>query len=76
MIGDFFFIIGKLKIVTARYSEEYGLHMNTTKTKLMVFSKKFLPANLYIKGQLVNQVSTYKYLGCNINDQCDPKKEI
>lgn len=59
-----------------RHSEHYGLLINTTKTKIMAFTKKPVQAHLVIDGDLVEQVSTYKYLGSIVNDQCDPKREV
>lgn len=59
-----------------QHSEQFGLHININKTKVLVFSKANVNANLIIKGNVVQQVSSFKYLGTVINDQIDPKKEI
>ncbi|XP_071580242.1 uncharacterized protein [Temnothorax nylanderi] len=59
-----------------RHSESFGLFMNTTKTKTMVFSKTHVHAHLIIKGATVEQVSFFKYLGTIMTSLYDPKKEI
>lgn len=59
-----------------QHSEQSGLHINIDKTKMLVFSKGNVNANLLIKGNTVQQVSSFKYLGTLINDQIDPRKEI
>lgn len=59
-----------------RHSENCGLLINTTKTKVLAFTKTPVQIHLDINGDPVEQVSSYKYLGCIVNDQCDPKKEI
>lgn len=58
------------------YSEMFGLHLNVSKTKLLVFSKTPINAHLRVKGQTIEQVTSIKYLGANINSQCNPKREI
>ena len=57
-------------------SEESGLSINTSNTKIMVFSKRKVQTNLTIKGKTVEQVSSFKYLANILDNQCDSKKEI
>lgn len=59
-----------------RHSEGHGLLMNVSKTKLLVFSKTNIIANLSINDILVEQVNSFRYLGTIINNQCDPKIKI
>ena len=59
-----------------RHSENSGLLINTTKTKVMAFTKTHMRVHLVIDDAVVEQVSSYKYLGSIMNDQCDPKKEV
>lgn len=59
-----------------QYSEQFGLFMNVSKTKVMVFSKSKVNATLKISGDIVEQVSSLKYLGAVVNEQCNPKIEI
>lgn len=59
-----------------QHSESFGLFMNTSKTKVMVFSKREKCVSLKINDCTVEQVSSFKYLGTNISKQCDPRKEI
>lgn len=58
-------------------SIQYGLDMNTKKTKYMVVSKKITPqTNLQINHTTVEQVRSYKYLGCTVNDRWEQHQEI
>lgn len=59
-----------------RHSENAGLLMNTTKTKVIAFAKEPRRVRLIVGGTAVEQVSSYKYLGSIVNDQCDPRKEV
>lgn len=58
------------------HSETFGLHLNVSKTKIVVFSKTPISVHLHVKGQAIEQVTSIKYLGANINSQCDSKNEI
>lgn len=59
-----------------RHSEMFGLYLNISKTKILVFSKTPRNVHLNVKGQTIEQVTSIKYLGVNINSQCNPKTEI
>lgn len=37
--------------------------MNISKTKVMVFSKKYLPVNIRVNDNKLEKVNTFKYLG-------------
>jgi len=54
---------------------QYGLNINVTKAKVVVFSK-LVPwrAILQINNQVVEQVPSVKYLGALVNENSDPKK--
>lgn len=55
----------------------YGLEINTQKTKLMVISKQNLPEpRITIGSNQLGRVTSYKYLGCCLNDQWDCNKEV
>ena len=58
------------------YRERYGLYMNISKTKLMVFSKMQTQAVLRIHNNIVEQASCFKYLGALVSSNCDSTKEI
>ena len=58
------------------HSEQYDFHMNVSKTKVIVFSKKPKRVTLRIHNSTVEQVPFLKYLGILVNEQCEPKKEI
>lgn len=54
-----------------------GLYLNVFKTKILFFLK--CPINEHPhddEGQLIEQVTSIKYLEGNINSQCNPKNEI
>ena len=59
-----------------RHSNNNGLSLNVTKTKVLVFSKQRKPVDVVVNGSRLEQVSSYKYLGAQVNEQCDCKKEI
>ena len=59
-----------------QHSESHGLSLNISKTKAMVFSKRHVPITLKVKGVDIEQVANFKYLGTNLNEDCDIRKEI
>ena len=40
---------------------------NSLKTKVMVFSKKYIGCNINIEGVLIEQITSFKYLGFILN---------
>lgn len=59
------------------HSALHGLQINTTKTKLLIFSKTAVRDEmLYVGGRPIDQVSSYKYLGALVNENNDPKSEV
>lgn len=59
-----------------QHSGRYGLSMNTSKTKLMIFSKTQIKADLRVCGESIEQVPSLRYLGTLVNQQSDAKIEI
>lgn len=59
-----------------QHSERYGLYMNGSKTKLLVYSKAPIKADLMLHGAAVQQVTSLKYLGTTVNQNNDIKTEI
>lgn len=58
-------------------SQNYGLDLNTKKTKYMVITKRpILNTQLMINQQPIERVESYTYLGTNINSQWDHSVEI
>ncbi|GFS24696.1 endonuclease-reverse transcriptase [Elysia marginata] len=58
-------------------SEQYGLMMNTKKTKVMVRSKTELPkVNIKVKGKCIEQIEQFKYLGQLITTDARSDDEI
>lgn len=59
---------------------EYGISLNTNKTKFMVINKNSMDANeiirLYANDVALERVESLTYLGCLVNDQWDHSKEI
>ena len=48
--------------------EDYGMKININKTKTMVIRRKPKKVDMQIKDESVQQVDSYKYLGCNITN--------
>ena len=46
--------------------EDYGMQININKTKAMVIGRKPKKIDMRIKDESVEQVDSFKYLGCNI----------
>ncbi|KAL1458712.1 hypothetical protein WDU94_008838 [Cyamophila willieti] len=58
-------------------SAQYGLEMNTSKTKLLIVSKENISgAHLYVNQSRIERVSQYTYLGTIINENWDNSQEI
>jgi Reverse transcriptase (RNA-dependent DNA polymerase) len=58
-------------------SEEYGLRLNTAKTKYMVISKEVIPpGRLTVNNKQIERVNKYKYLGTTVGEQWDHSLEI
>ena len=47
--------------------EDYGKKINISKTKAMVIGRKPNKKDMRIKDESVEQVGSFKYLGCNIS---------
>ncbi|CAG9834503.1 unnamed protein product [Diabrotica balteata] len=59
------------------YSEQYGLNINTHKTKQMIISKENINgAHLYINGTQIERLKQYCYLETIINEQWSNLQEI
>ena len=62
---------------TTQYCEKYGMALNTKKTKIMIVSKnKIEDDRVHVKGRVLERVSKYNYLGCELNEQWDRSFEI
>lgn len=58
-------------------SEEYGLTLNTNKTKYMLITKSTLDnSNMYVKVQPIERVRKYNYLGTVINEESNSSQKI
>ncbi|KAI5752582.1 hypothetical protein M8J77_018365 [Diaphorina citri] len=63
------------KVITT--SEAYGLTLNTKKTKFMLITKsQITEESLYAKGEKLEKVERYNYLGTNVNSSMDYGAEI
>lgn len=59
------------------YSRQYGLEINTNKTKFMIISKNQNTRGiLLVDKTLLEKVNKYTYLGTNVNDNWDHSVEI
>ena len=56
--------------------EDYGMKINITKTKTMVIGRKPKKIDMRIKDEFVEQVDSFKYLGCNINSYMNCCQEV
>ena len=67
----------RLLNLVVKESERMGLEINYTKTKCLVVSKKSSPkCNLKLKEQIINQVSSFNYLGSMITEDARCETEI
>ena len=56
--------------------EDYGMKINTSKTKAMVIGRKPKKINIRIKGESIEQVDSFKYVGCNISSNMNFCQEV
>ena len=56
--------------------EGYGMKINISKMKAMVIGRKPKKIDIRIKGESVEQVDSYKYLGCNISSNMNCCQEV
>ena len=57
-------------------SKQYGLVMNTNKTKVLVTGKTPSTIAITIDGRVIEQVKHYTYLGSEITENCDNIADI
>ena len=56
--------------------KDYGMKINTNKMKTMVIGRKQKKINIRIKDESVEQVDSFKYLGCNISTNLNFCQEV
>ena len=56
--------------------EDYGMKINISKTKAMVIGRKPKKIDMRIKGESIEQVDNFKYLGCNISNNMNCCQEV
>lgn len=57
--------------------EKYGLRINTKKTKLMIVSREeVIDHDIRIRGEKIERVPKFKYLGCFIDENINHDTEI
>ena len=56
--------------------EDYGMKINMAKTKAMVIGRKPKKIEMRIKNDYVEQVDSFKYLGCNICSNMNCCQEV
>ena len=56
--------------------EDYGMKVNINKTKAMVIGKKTKEIDMGITDESVEQVDSFKYLGCNISSNLNCCQEV
>ena len=57
-------------------SKQYGLFLNTNKTKMLVTDKTPSTIAIIVNGQVLEQVKHYPYLGSEITENCDSETDI
>ena len=56
--------------------DEYGMKININKMKIMVTGRKPKKIEMQIKDESVEQVDSFKYLGCNISNNLNCCQEV
>ena len=56
--------------------EDYGMKINISKTKAMVIGRTPEKIDMRIKDESVEQVDSFKYLGCNISSNMNCCHEV
>ena len=56
--------------------EDYEMNINITKTKTMVIGRKPKKIDIRIKNEYIEQLDSFKYLGCNINSNMNCCQEV
>ena len=65
-------------ILTELYDrcDDYGMKIDIIKTKTMVIGRKSKKIDMRIKDEYVEQVDSFKYLGCIISSNLNCCKEV
>ena len=56
--------------------EDYGMKINISKTKAMVIGRKSKKIDMHIKGESIEQMDSFKSLGCNISSNINCCQEV
>ena len=56
--------------------DDYGMKINTNKTKTMIIGRKPKKIDIRIKGESIEQVDSFKYLWCNITSNMNCCQEV
>ena len=56
--------------------EDYGMMININKTKTMVIGRRPMKTDMRIKDESIEQVDSFKYLGCNISSNLNCCQEV
>ena len=56
--------------------EDYGMKINTNKTYTMFVGRKPKKIDIQIKDESVEQMDSFKYLGCNISSNMNCCQEV
>ena len=56
--------------------EDYGMKINISKTKVMVIGRNPKKIHIRIKGESIEQVDSFKYLGCSISSNMNCCQEV
>ena len=56
--------------------EDYGMKINKSKTKIMAIGRKPKKTDMQVKDESIDQVNSFKYLGCNIRNNINCCQEV
>ena len=56
--------------------EDYGMKINISKAKATVIGRKPKKIDIRINGESIDQVDSFKYLGCNISSNMNCCQEV
>ena len=71
--------VNELQIIlnsVMQISDDFGLLVKVKKTKVMAISKTEIQANILINNEKIEQVSSFTYLGADLNQQNHHSTEI
>ena len=75
LLAEYERILKNMLMALNERCEDYGLKINISKTKAMVIGRKPKKIDIRIKSESIEQVDSFKYLGCNISSSMKSYQE-